>query len=372
MPQNMLKLTQVHHYPAAMNRFGFLFCLLVPALMPAAILSGQQLAAQQSVSWANTLMWLPLFVLYVILPCADYALGRDTRNAEVTGPTALYAALPAWCALIQFALLWYVLDFAVSTSWLSITGWLGLMLSFGIVSGINAINVAHELIHKKARWQAWLGGLLLTTVAYAGFKVEHVRGHHVWVSTPRDPSSASAGQSLFAFLPRSIWNNLQNAWQLEAKRLTVFKLPAWHWRNEMLWWYSITTLLAALITWQFGWTGLLVWAGQALLAIVSLEIINYVEHYGLRRRQLASGRFERPSPQDSWNSDFWLSNQILLHLQRHSDHHANPRTDYQNLKSHSSAPQLPAGYATMFLLALVPPLWFRFVDPRLPAYPDKP
>lgn len=350
-----------------MHRYGFIFCLIIPALMPLALLCGQYLAADGYTGWANAAMWLPLFVLYVLLPVADYALGRDTRNADITGPSTLYAALPVACAFIQFALLAYVLVFATTTTWLNASGWSGLLISFGIVSGINAINVAHELIHKKNRVQSWLGGLLLCTVAYAGFKIEHVRGHHVWVSTPKDPSSAKTGQSLFHFLPRSIWNNTRNAWRLEAKRLQVFTLPAWHWRNEMLWWYALTISIAALVTWVFGFIGLLVWGIQALLAVVSLEIINYVEHYGLRRRQLDSGRFERPSPQDSWNSDFWLSNQLLLHLQRHSDHHANPRVAYQNLKTHHDAPQLPAGYATMFLLALMPPLWFRVMNPRLPA-----
>lgn len=348
-----------------MRRFGFLFCLFIPALMPLAMLSGDALAAANLITWANAALWLPLFVLYVILPFADYALGRDTRNDAVTGSAAMYAGLPVLCAIIQFALLWYVLSFAVSTPWLSLPGWFGLIISFGIASGINAINIAHELIHKKSRAESWLGGLLLCSVAYAGFKIEHVRGHHVWVSTPKDPSSAKAGQTLFHFLPRSILNNAQNAWRLEAKRLQLFKLPAWHWRNEMLWWYAFTLLIVLAVGWQFGAVGVLVWLGQALLAIVSLEIINYVEHYGLRRKQLESGRFERPTPQDSWNSDFWLSNQILLHLQRHSDHHANPRVNYQNLKSHSKAPQLPAGYATMFLLALVPPLWFKVMNPRL-------
>ncbi len=349
-----------------MRRFGFIFCLLIPALMPLAILSGNTLAATNQFAGANAALWLPLFVLYVVLPFTDYMLGRDTRNNRVLGTPAVYASLPALCAVIQFALLWYVLDFVAHTEWLSLSGWIGLIISFGIVSGINAINVAHELIHKKSRAESWLGGLLLCSVAYAGFKIEHVRGHHVWVSTPKDPSSAKAGQTLFHFLPRSIWNNTLNAWRLEAKRLQLFTLHPWHWRNEMLWWYVITLLIVLLIGWQFGSIGILVWFGQASLAIISLEIINYVEHYGLRRKQLDSGRFERPTPQDSWNSDYWLSNQMLLHLQRHSDHHANPRVPYQNLKSHADAPQLPAGYATMFLLALVPPLWFKVMNPRLP------
>lgn len=351
-----------------MRRYGFLFGLLIPLLMPLSIVSAERLLQTGMSSLSNLALWLPLIILYVLLPVADLAMGRDQRNDQVKGSGTVYSLLPALYAFLQFGLLWYVIDFATSATWISIPGWFGLIISFGIVSGINAINVAHELIHKKSRWQNWLGGVLLSSVGYSGFKVEHVRGHHVWVSTPKDPSSAKPDQSLFHFLPRSIWHNTQNAWRLEARRLERFNIPVIHWRNEMLWWAAITLGFAASAWALFGFTGLLIWFGQGFMAIVSLEIINYVEHYGLRRQQLPSGRYERPSPKDSWNSDFWLSNQILLHLQRHSDHHANPRVAYQNLKSHAEAPQLPAGYATMFLLALVPPLWFRVMNPKLQAH----
>jgi len=349
-----------------MRRFGFLLALCIPGLMFLTLWLAASLHKLGLAGWANLALWLPLALLYVLLPVADLLLGRDRRNRQVAGPAWLYQSLPVACALIQFALLYCFLDFVRHADWLSSSGWIGLVLSMGVVSGINAINVAHELIHRKNPWLAWLGGALLCSVAYAGFKIEHVRGHHVWVSTPKDPSSARIGQSVFAFLPRSIFNNALNAWRLEARRLRLFGLPAWHWRNEMWWWTVLTIALAATVSWWAGSVGLLAWAGQALMAIISLEIINYVEHYGLRRRQLPNGKYQRPSPQDSWNSDFWLSNQLLLHLQRHSDHHARPRLDYQNLQSVPDAPQLPAGYATMFLLALLPPLWFRIMHPRLP------
>lgn len=350
-----------------MRRFGFLLALVIPALMLTALLLATTLQAQGLLVWAKLALWLPLLVLYGLLPLADLLLGRDRDNTEVAGPGWLYQSLPVACAMIQFALLYLFVDFAADANWLGVAGWSGLILSMGVVSGINAINVAHELIHRKNRWLANLGGVLLCSVAYAGFKIEHVRGHHVWVATAKDPSSAKAGQSVFAFLPRSIFNNVLNAWRLEAKRLALFHLPLWHWRNEMLWWTALTIALAATVWWWAGSVGLLAWLGQALLAIVSLEIINYVEHYGLRRQQLPNGSLQRPSPQDSWNSDYWLSNQMLLHLQRHSDHHARPRVSYQDLQSVAAAPQLPAGYASMFLLALLPPLWFRIMQPRLPS-----
>jgi len=355
-----------------MRRYGFLLALAIPALMLVTLVLTDSLHSSGLNIWANAAMWLPLAVLYGLLPLADLALGRDRRNSEVAGPAWCYRALPAGCAVMQFVLLYLYLDFARNADWISMVGWVGLVLSMGVVSGINAINVAHELIHRKNPWLANLGGLLLCSVAYAGFKIEHVRGHHVWVSTPNDPASAATGQSVFAFLPRSISNNALNAWHLEARRLRLLHLPLWHWRNEMLWWQAVTLCLMLLIWTWAGAAGLAAWIGQALIAIVSLEVINYVEHYGLRRQQLANGRYQRPGPQDSWNSDFWLSNQMLLHLQRHSDHHARPRVDYQNLQSVTQAPQLPAGYASMFLLALVPPLWFRVMHPRLPTAAGQP
>jgi alkane 1-monooxygenase len=209
--------------------------------------------------------------------------------------------------------------------------------------------------------------LLLASVGYHGFKVEHLRGHHVHVATPADASTARRGQSLYAFLPQALWRNTIAAWRLEAARLRGLRLPAWHWRNELVGWTALWLAFALAFAAWLGPAGLAFFLAQGLVAAATLEVVNFIEHYGLERRVGADGRPERVAPAHSWNSDFALSNLMLFQLQRHSDHHAHPRRRYAVLRHRPEAPQLPAGYAAMFVLAWFPPLWRRAVHPRLDA-----
>lgn len=354
------------------KRLGFLFVFVVPALMPAAAWLGARSGHP------DLMAWFPLFFLFVLLPVADYALGHDPRNPapdearalEADGvssgwfKTMTLAALPAQLGVMAWSG-WHLVhaDFGVP----GIAGWL---LSQGIVGGVLAINVAHELIHKDTALERITGGLLLTSVGYHGFKIEHVRGHHVHVSTPEDASSARYGQSLWHFLPRALLRNTANAWRLEAQRLAKQRRRWWSADNELLRWSALWLALIAVFALWLGPAGAAYFLAQGFFAACALEIINYIEHYGLERRTLADGRYERTTHLHSWNSDYLLSNLLLFHLQRHSDHHETPRRRYQSLLHHDDSPQLPGGYAAMFLLALCPPLWFRIVDPRVRSFRD--
>lgn len=348
------------------KRLGFLVVFVVPALMPAAAWLG---------AWTghpDAMAWFPLFFLFVLLPAADYALGHDPRNPAPAQHAALEAdlsfrAMTLLALPVQLGVLaWSGAHFAhAGFGPAGIAGWL---LSQGIVGGVLAINVAHELIHKDTRLERAAGGALLASVGYHGFKIEHVRGHHVHVSTPEDASSARFGQSLWHFLPRALLRNTVNAWRLERRRLAARGLHAWHWRNELLGWSALWLALAAGFAWWLGIAGLAFFLAQGFFAACALEIINYIEHYGLERARSADGRYERTTHLHSWNSDYLLSNLFLFQLQRHSDHHETPRRRYQALLHHADSPQLPGGYAAMFVLALCPPLWFRIVDPRVQAF----
>lgn len=352
-----------------MNRLkalGFLLVFLVPAQMPVAAW------LVEHSTWPNAMAWFPLFFLFVMLPAADFLLGHDPANvpADAEREVALnpwfklmtLMALPVQLALLAWSGHWFV---HADLSWLGMAGWL---LSQGVVGAILAINTAHELIHKDDRIERLAGGLLLTSVGYHGFKVEHLRGHHVHVSTPEDASSARFGQSAWHFLPRALLRNTVNAWKLEAQRLRQLGRSPLSAGNELLWWSALWLLLACGFYLALGPKGLLFFLLQGLLAAGSLEVINYIEHYGLQRRLLPDGRYERTTHLHSWNSDFALSNLILLQLQRHSDHHAFPKRRYAILRHHVDSPQLPAGYSGMFVLALCPPLWHRVIDPRVIAF----
>ncbi len=350
------------------KRLGFLAVFVVPALMPAAVWLGG------ASGHADAMAWFPLFFLFVMLPLADYALGHDPHNPAAEHAEALESDL--WFRGLTLATLPVQLGVLAWSGWhfahagfgaAGIAGWL---LSQGIVGGVLAINTAHELIHKDSRLEGFAGGLLLTSVGYHGFKIEHLRGHHVHVSTPADASSARFGQSLWHFMPRALVRNTANAWRLETQRLARSGKRWWHGQNELLQWSALWLLLAAGFALWLGPRGLAFFVAQGFFAACSLEIINYIEHYGLERKRLAEGRYERTTHLHSWNSDYALSNLFLFHLQRHSDHHETPRRRYQVLRHHAESPQLPGGYAAMFVLALVPPLWFRVVDPVLAGWRD--
>lgn len=328
----------------------------------------------QGSAHADAWPWLVISVVFGVIPLLDFIVGRDPANPDERDEVPALEA-QGYYRLLSLATVPLLLAMLVWGGWIfaSYEGWswvgqLGWVLSVGTVMGAIGITVSHELIHKDPTLEQNAGGLLLAAVCYAGFKVEHVRGHHVHVSTPEDASSSRFGQSLYAFLPHAYKHNFLNAWKLEAERLKRRGLPALHWRNELIWWYAISALFLLGFTLAFGALGALFFLGQAVIAFTLLEIVNYVEHYGLHRRKLDNGRYERTNAHHSWNSNFLLTNLFLFHLQRHSDHHAYAKRRYQVLRHFDDSPQLPNGYAGMIVLAVFPPLWRAVMDPKVRAY----
>ncbi|MBF0662025.1 alkane 1-monooxygenase [Rhodococcus sp. (in: high G+C Gram-positive bacteria)] len=240
-----------------------------------------------------------------------------------------------------------------------------LAATLGIVGGVG-INAAHELGHKRTSIERNLAKVALAQSFYGHFYVEHNHGHHIRVATPEDPATARFGEGYWRFLPRSVFGSLGSAVRYENARLKRRGLSWWNVRhnNVLSAWLMSTVLYAALIA-VFGWSIAPWLVVQAALAIMFLEGANYIEHYGLLRRSRPGGGYERVAPEHSWNSNHVCSNVFLYNLQRHSDHHANPLRRYQTLRSMPDAPQLPAGYAVLIVLSLVPPLWRRIMDQRL-------
>lgn len=308
--------------------------------------------------------WLTLVVAFGALPLADWVVGQDRHNPtpadearwarERHGSAALYAYVPVQLGLIVWAAAVY------AGGELSTAQDLGLMVSVGVVTGGQGITIAHELGHRRSAVDRLLAKLLLTTVCYGHFYIEHNRGHHARVATPDDPATARLGESLYRFIPRAVAGSLVSAWRLETMRLRRRDEACWSHHNQMLWFAGVPALLALALGLAFGPLAVLFFVGQALVAFSLLEAINYVEHYGLVR-----GAQERVTPRHSWNSSQRLSNACLVNLQRHADHHADPTRPYPLLRHHDDSPQLPTGYPGMVLVALVPPLWFRIMNPRV-------
>lgn len=349
-----------------LKKYSYLIAML-PLALP-----GLLLAAGEATGLVNLFAWGVPVVVFGIIPVLDKLLGQDSLNPDEQADVPqmnserFYQVMTlGWVAGFVVLLIWGLQ--VLASGIFSLPGAIGWTFSIGIVGGLG-INVAHELIHKDGKLETRAGGFLLALLCYGGFRVEHLRGHHVHVSTPDDASSSRYNQSLYNFLPRAYARNFINAWRLEARKLERKGLPALHWRNELIWWYSISAVALALCTLAFGWLGAAYFLGQSFIAVTLLEIVNYLEHYGLHRRMLENGRYERTGPEHSWNSNYFLTNVFLFHLQRHSDHHAHARRRYQVLRHHEIAPQLPAGYSTMIVLALFPPLWKKVMNPRVEAY----
>ena len=349
------------------KRFGYLLVLVVPVV---AGLCAWLVAHSPN---ANFWAFFPVLFTFGVVPILDYMIGKDPANPteDEQVPTmnneVYYRVLTLMCLPVHFALVGYAgwVFINADLAWYGQLAWL---VSVGVMGGIIAINIGHELIHKDPKIENWAGGLFLASVTYAGFKVEHVRGHHVHVSTPDDASSSRYNQSVYHFLPRAFARNFVAAWRLEAERLKRKGHSPFSLRNELIWWYGISLAFAVGFYVAFGWMGVLFFAAQSFFAAATLEVINYIEHYGLHRRVQENGRYERVTPAHSWNSNYLLTNMFLFHLQRHSDHHAYAKRRYQVLRHYDESPQLPGGYAAMFVLALVPPLWKKVMNPRVEAY----
>jgi alkane 1-monooxygenase len=218
--------------------------------------------------------------------------------------------------------------------------------------------------------ERWLSRIALAQSGYGHFFIEHNRGHHVRVATPEDPASSRLGESFYSFLPRTVLGSLRSAWELEGVRLRRLGSSPWSYRNDILGAWAMTVVLYAALIAVFGVVVLPYLLIQSILGFCLLEVVNYLEHYGLLRQKRDDGRYERTRPEHSWNSNSTASNVLLYHLQRHSDHHANPIRRYQALRHVDDAPQLPTGYAGMIVLAVIPPIWRRVMDHRVLTHYD--
>jgi alkane 1-monooxygenase len=318
--------------------------------------------------WAfKAVQWLWLVVVVL-----DFVVGPDTCNppgqqAEDFGQSLTWR-LAVWLGVpVQVTLIGCGLCIMTWPS-LTIKELVVVTVSVGIASGMVCMPVAHELMHGKRRCERILAEVLMTLVSYPHFCIEHVHGHHHHVGTDADPATARLGESFYDFYPRTVIGSVVSAWSLEAARLQRFGVGIWSVRNRMVRYMTLLVIVYAAIGCRFGWLGVAFFAVQSVISFSLLEVINYIEHYGLVRREIAPGRYERVMPWHAWNSSHRVSNWMLFNLGRHSDHHYQAVRSYQCLRHFDATPQLPTGYFGMFLLPLFPPLWRRMMDPRVQAW----
>ena len=339
------------------SRYRFLLALTLPSAPVVGYLIGNNFST--------------LIYGIVVVGLLDFVVGRDRSNVPPEALPALekdvfYRAILYLCTALDLSLIVWGAA-VVAPGALSPIQTLGLMLSVGFVTGAQGITFAHELGHARSKFDQLLAKVLLTAVCYGHFFIEHNRGHHVRVATPEDPASARFGESFYAFYPRTLAGSWMSAWRLESERLRRHGRRFVGWRNQMLWFTALPVLVAAGFWLAWGPIAALFFFVQSWMALTLLEAVNYVQHYGLSRRRLENGGYERFGHGHSWNASETLTNSFLIHLQRHSDHHEIPSRPYQALMHYEDAPQLPTGYSGMLPIAFVPPLWFAVMNPRVEA-----
>ncbi len=334
--------------------------LLVPLIWISAVAGGWWLILVPLVTW-----WL-----FAVL---DRLSGLDLENADPQTPDddlGWYILLTKIWVPVQFVTLFGLIWFSTHTEQLGTIEKVALFFGMGILSGTIGINYSHELMHQSGRFERWLGDILLAMVLYCHFRSEHLLVHHRYVGTPRDPVTARFNEGFHRFYPRVLRQSLISSFRAEREKLGRKDRP-WTDPANPFWRYlglqGFMVFLALLLG---GWSGLGLFLVQAGTAIWQLELVNYVEHYGLTRKHLGNGKYEHIRPRHSWNASQKASNWLLINLQRHSDHHYKPDRRFPLLQHHSedAAPQLPYGYPVMTLAAMVPPVWRRVMNPRVRAW----
>lgn len=314
-------------------------------------------------------VWLPLLYAWVVIPVLELFINPDPSNLseaeeELAKKSRWYDYMLYLIVPLQFfalGLFLFNVTF-VSQPLIDVAGKTGVM---GLLCGTFGINVGHELGHRSNKGEQWLAKLLLLTSLYMHFFIEHNKGHHKRVATPEDPSSARYGESLYAFWLRSIVFSYRSAWKIANRDMDKQRQHRFSLHNEMVQFHLVQALFITTVFFLFGWLTTLLFLVAALEGILLLETVNYIEHYGLQRQQLAEGKYERAMPVHSWNSNHVIGRVMLFELSRHSDHHYLASRKYQVLRHHEASPQMPTGYPGMMILATVPPLWKKVMDKRV-------
>ena len=313
-------------------------------------------------------MLLPLVYTFVAIPIVDAVMGEDQHNPpeEVVRPMArdnYYRAL-LYAGIVFLFMNFFVVAWFLGTHRLPWWAYTVLALGTGFQSS-GAILLAHELGHKNNRADRFAAQVSNGLVGYGHFCIEHNLGHHVHVATPEDCASARMGESIYRFVLREIPGAFRRGWHHECERLAKLRLAPFSWRNQILMSWLLTLTIGIALTVAFGWIIAPFLILHHTYAWYGLTQANYVEHYGLLRQKLPSGRYEACGPLHSWNTNHIFSNLLTFHLQRHSDHHANALRPYQTLRDFDDLPRLPSGYPGSFGLAAFPWLWFKVMDPKL-------
>lgn len=347
-----------------LKKLGFLLTYIIPAL----VVLGYY--------WGGLWVFSGFVFAYLMIPLLDEIIGKDPEN--IANDLVAKISEDKYFEIIVYSMVYVQLGIVIWGAYVISLGEMSLIQNIGFLLSVmtftsGGINIAHELGHKKSKFARFHSKLILMTVYYMHFYIEHNKGHHVHVATPRDPATSKKNQTFYAFWWQTVTGSFRSAWQIEIERLKRKNLAVWNpIHNQMLQFVIFPFLFFAALTWIFSdLQGVFIWQVpvflllQSFMAFSSLESVNYIEHYGIQRREISPGKYEKVNPLHSWNADHLLSNLMLFQLQRHSDHHAYAARPYQVLRHFDESPQLPFGYPVMIMMSLCPPLWFSVMNKRL-------
>lgn len=325
--------------------------------------------AVHSFTTYGIMCYAPLIYSWIIIPLLELSIRPNSANLteaeeEIAKNDRLYDYILYGIVVLLMPTLFYFM-YSMQDPALTVADKIGRVGTMGLLCGTLGINVGHELGHRINKGEQLLAKIALLSSLYMHFFIEHNKGHHKNVATPEDPSSARYGENVFSFWFRSIVFSYGSAWRIAAKDVQKKNRPVISLYNEMVQFQLIQLAFVALVYFVFGWQVLLYYLAAAIMGILLLETVNYIEHYGLQRKQIAENKFERAMPQHSWNSNHVIGRVMLFELSRHSDHHYLASRKYQLLRSHDDAPQMPTGYPGMMILSLVPPAWFYVMNKRV-------
>jgi alkane 1-monooxygenase len=328
------------------------------------------LVAFMSLTFKGLWLWATPIYTFVFIPVLEILFPIDSSNlSNDETDKRLKNLVFDWLLYLNVPLVFLLLFFAFSIlanvpmNWFEYTG---MVFSIGIVLGVNGINVAHELGHRQSTKERYLGKALLLPSFYMHFYIEHNFGHHLHAATPEDPATARYNQSVYSFWLTSTIRQYFSAWRIQNKLLKQQELSFFSSNNDMFWYVVFQAVYLGLVLLIWGTSAVVFAVLIGIVGFLLLETVNYIEHYGLLRQKTKSGRYERVKEIHSWNSNHVIGRIVLYELTRHSDHHFKSSKKYQVLDCHESSPQLPYGYPTSMVLSLLPPLWFKIMNTRVP------
>ena len=323
------------------------------------------------VSFASTgfWCWLALIYAWIFIPLFELIIKPSESNLsqaeeEITKQNKAYDYVLYSIVIVQFIALFIFLT-SLQQANLSNIDIIARVFTMGLLCGTFGINVGHELGHRVNKFEQTLAKILLMTSLYMHFFIEHNKGHHKNVATHEDPSSARKGEMVYVFYCRTIIFSYLSAWHIANEDCLKKNRVKISFKNEMIQAHIIQIFLVSIIYFLFGWMITIYFLIAALIGILLLETVNYIEHYGLSRNKLNENKYERAMPQHSWNSNHIIGRLMLFELSRHSDHHYLASRKYQILRHHENVPQMPTGYPGMMILSLFPPLWFYIMHKQI-------